>query len=317
VLLPKKEQEESVGDVRPISLVHNIAKNFSKILALRLALCLPKLVSSNQSTFIQKRCIHDNFVPVQSIIKDLHRRKTLAIFLKLDIAKVFDSISWAYLLEVLDKLRFRSRWRERISISLATSSSHILLNGSPGQPIKHEHELRQEDPLSPMLFILAIDPLQKILQLAAERGVLHPISLRSKGIKASLYADDAAIFVSPRKQDIASLKEILNFFGDTSGLCTNHQKTEVFPISCDGADLDDILEGFPATVKSLPCRYLRLPLHLKKMRHVDFLPLIDKVGGKLSGWKGKIMNKTARAQLVKLVLTSIFTYHATVFPFPK
>jgi hypothetical protein len=116
-----------------------------------------------------------------------------------------------------------------------------------------------------MLFILAIDPLQRILQLAAERGVLHPISPRSRGIKASLYADDTAIFVSPRKHDIAALKEILSFFREASGLCTNLQKTEVFPISHDGADLDDILEGFQAAVKFLPCRYLGLPLRLKKL----------------------------------------------------
>jgi hypothetical protein len=165
-----------------------------------------------------------------------------------------------------------------------------------------------------MLFILAIDPLQRILQLVAERGVLHPITSRLRGIKASLYDDDAAIFVSPRKQDIVALKEILSFFREASGLCINLQKIKVFSISCDGADLDEILEGFPATVKSLPYRYLRLPLHLKKLRRVDFLPLLDKVGGKLPGWKVKLMNMVARAQLVKSVVTSIVTYHATIFP---
>jgi hypothetical protein len=314
VLLPKKDTAESVGDFRPISLVQGIAKNFSKILALRLAPRLPELVSSNQSAFVQKRCIHDNFVLVQSIVKDLHRRKTPALFFKLDIAKAFDSVSWAYLLEVLDSLGFGPRWREWISISLATSSSQILLNGSPGRPIKHECGLRQGDPISPMLIILVIDPLQRILQLVAEGGVLHPITSRSRGIKASLYDDDAAIFVRPRKQDIAALKEILSFFGEASGLCINLQKNEVFSISCDGADLDEILEGFPAAVKSLPCRYLRLPLHLKILRWVDFLPLLDKVGGKLPGWKVKLMNMVARAQLVKSVVTSIVTYHVMIFP---
>jgi hypothetical protein len=53
VLLPKKDQTESVGDFRPISLVHSIAKKkVSKILALRLAPRLPDVVSSKQSAFI-------------------------------------------------------------------------------------------------------------------------------------------------------------------------------------------------------------------------------------------------------------------------
>jgi hypothetical protein len=50
---------------------------------------------------------------------------------------------------------------------------------------------------------------------------------------------------------------------------------------------------------------------------MDFMPLLDKVGGKLPGWNGKLMTKAARAQLVKSVLTSILTYHATVSPFPS
>jgi hypothetical protein len=62
---------------------------------------------------------------------------------------------------------------------------------------------------------------------------------------------------------------------------------------------------------------LGLPLHIKKPRRMDFVPLLDKVGGKLLGWKGKLMTKAARAQLVKSVLTPIVTYHAMVFPLPK
>jgi hypothetical protein len=79
-----------------------------------------------------------------------------------------------------------------------------------------------------MLFILAMNPLQKIFHMVVQKGVLSSISPRSRGIKASLYADDAAIFMKPQKQDIAALKEILEMFGQASGLCTNLQKTEVF-----------------------------------------------------------------------------------------
>jgi hypothetical protein len=41
-----------------------------------------------------------------------------------------------------------------------------------------------------MLFILAIDPLQRLLHVATKKGILHPISPRARGIKTSLYADD-------------------------------------------------------------------------------------------------------------------------------
>jgi hypothetical protein len=47
------------------------------------------------------------------------------------------------------------------------------------------------------------------------------------------------------------------------------------------------------------------------------MPLVDKVGGKLSRWKGKLMSKAARGQLVKSVLTAIVIYHAIVSPCPS
>jgi hypothetical protein len=60
-----------------------------------------------------------------------------------------------------------------------------------------------------MLFIVAMDPLQKFLHLASKRGLLHPIASRLVGVKTSLYNDAAAIFVHPSKQDTASLRETL------------------------------------------------------------------------------------------------------------
>jgi hypothetical protein len=65
VLIPKKSNPQRAADFRPISLTHNFAKIISKILANRLGPELNHLVSINQTTFIKKRCIHDNFVYVQ------------------------------------------------------------------------------------------------------------------------------------------------------------------------------------------------------------------------------------------------------------
>jgi hypothetical protein len=142
VLLPKKEEAHQIGDYGPINLMHSIAKIFSKILANRLAPRLPEMLSLSRSTFVKKRCIHDNFILIQSLLKEFHRKNTRALFVKLDIVKVFDSVSWAYILEVMERLGFSTRWREWISLALSTASSRILLNGIPGRPIKHERGLR-------------------------------------------------------------------------------------------------------------------------------------------------------------------------------
>jgi hypothetical protein len=149
----------------------------------KLAPKLQDMVSSIQSTFIKKRCIYDNFVLVQGLVKEFHRKKASALFIKLDIAKAFDSVSWAYLLEVLHALRFDTRWRDWISLILSLASSRVLLNEISGKPIKHERGIRQGDPISHMLFILAMDPLQRILQLTTDQEIMNPISTRARGIR--------------------------------------------------------------------------------------------------------------------------------------
>ena len=164
---------------------------------------------------------------------------------------------------------------------LATSSSWVLLNGVAGAPIKHGRGLRQGDPLSPLLFVLAIDPLSKILELATSIGLLRKIRRRGTILRTSLYADDAVIFVAPFKQDIQNLASILNGFGEVTGLRTNFQKSAVVPIQCGEVDLDDVLSGTPVERVSFPLKYLGLPLSVGSLRRADFQHLEDKTAGKM------------------------------------
>jgi hypothetical protein len=121
----------SVKNYRPISLVHSFAKLITKLLANRLAGRLNDLVSPVQSPFIKGRFIQDNFMLVQQTARYLHQQKQPRILLKLDITKAFDSVSWPLLLEVLKNLGFGQIWCDIISGLLTTSSTKVILNGSP------------------------------------------------------------------------------------------------------------------------------------------------------------------------------------------
>jgi hypothetical protein len=79
---------------------------------------------------------------VQQTTKFLHAQKQSRIMLKLDIMKAFDSMSWTFLMEVLERLGFGRIWRDILSGLLATSSTQILLNGIPSQSIMHHRGLR-------------------------------------------------------------------------------------------------------------------------------------------------------------------------------
>jgi hypothetical protein len=69
------------------------------------------IISSCQSAFIKSRSIHDNFMYVRNVARRLHRNRTPALLIKLDIAKAFDSVRWDYLLDFMQRRGFPPRWR--------------------------------------------------------------------------------------------------------------------------------------------------------------------------------------------------------------
>jgi hypothetical protein len=190
-------------------------------MANRLTPFLDVLVTTSQSVFVKGRCIHDNFIMVQHTIKLLHKRKVSSLFLKLDISKAFDSVAWSFLMEVLDHLGFGSRWKNLISCLLRTASTKVLVNGQPGEEIRHQRGLRQGDPLSPMLFILIMNVLNSLFLKAGEMELLQPLANRRQDQWISLYADDVALFIRPVEQEMNITMDILNKFGEASGLNTN------------------------------------------------------------------------------------------------
>jgi hypothetical protein len=95
------------------------------------------MIDMNQCAFIQKGCIHDNFMMVQQTARLLHRLKEPRVMLKLDIGQAFDSVSWPTLFEVLRKVGFSPRFQELVAILLSTASTRVMLNGEPGRLIWH------------------------------------------------------------------------------------------------------------------------------------------------------------------------------------
>ena len=100
----------------------------------------------------------------------------------------------------------------------------MLRNSVPCDPIKHGRGLRQGDSLSPLLFDLAIDPINHILHKATLQGRLHPLRGRDPITQTSLFADDAVVFVAPIKEYIQFLASTLTSVEDVTGLTANCQK---------------------------------------------------------------------------------------------
>jgi hypothetical protein len=106
VLIPKKDDAESITYFHPISLIHSFAKIIVKLLALRLVPHMSSIISTAQSAFIKRKGIHDNFMSVRNATRRYHNSKQPTLFLKLDITKALDLVRWEYLLNLLNILGF-------------------------------------------------------------------------------------------------------------------------------------------------------------------------------------------------------------------
>jgi hypothetical protein len=145
-----------------------------------------------------------------------------------------------------------------------------------------------------MLFILAMDPIQRVLDRATQEGLLQPMGKTPVRFRTSLYADDVAVFVKPNPRDILNLQNLLQSFGEATGLFTNMQKSVCYPIWCDDNTMQSVQATFARQIGQFPRRYLGLPLCLHRTRRVDEQILIDKIVVKLPGWNGRLLNKAGR-----------------------
>ena len=172
-LLPMVSGAERVGNFRPISLSNSIYLIIAKVLANRFKGLLGTLISPLQSAIVPGRQMSDSVVIAEEIIADWRRSCTAGFIWKVDFAKIYDSLDWRYLLNVLKHRGFPEVWIKWMKQCVCTPTFAVLVNSKPqGVWIHPQRGIRQGCPLAPLLFILAADTLAICTEQLCIRGYL-------------------------------------------------------------------------------------------------------------------------------------------------
>ncbi|XP_071933111.1 uncharacterized protein [Coffea arabica] len=178
VLIPKRLNPATFSDFQPISMCTFVNKIFTKVLANRLQGFLPGIISPEQSAFCPGRDITEHVLLAQEMIASLNRkaRGHNCIF-KVDMMKAFDRVSWWFLRQLLCKFGFDYRFILLILNNLSHSWFFVLVNGRARGFFQASRGIKQGDPLSPLLFILASEALSRGLNAQVADGSMAPYSL--------------------------------------------------------------------------------------------------------------------------------------------
>jgi hypothetical protein len=90
-----------------------VYKLVAKVLANKLKLVLPSIISHHQSAFVPGRLIMDNILIAFKALHSMNSRmsgKKGFMAVKVDMRKVYDGVEWPFLEAMMRTLGFEERW---------------------------------------------------------------------------------------------------------------------------------------------------------------------------------------------------------------
>ena len=315
-LVPKSTTASSLNDFRPIACCNLIYKLITKILANRLQMVINDLISLNQSAFLKGRQISDCSLLAHELIRDFNNPMGSRACMKIDLRKAFDSVNREFIYYILHCMGFPYTWIEWIQECISTPTFSVMVDGSPAGFFHSNRGIRQGDPLSPYLFVIAMEFWSISMDLAVAKGTIHPLKRGSPNqISHLLFADDMLVFCRADKKSLKELGNLFDVLKCNTGLSINKEKSKVF-FSKGCKHKTELADVLGCSHGALPVKYLGLPLSINYVKPNNFGCLFDKLRSKIEGWMTRVLSFAGRVELAKSVLLSSLNYWIQTFRLP-
>lgn len=311
-LLYKKGTKEELGNWRPITLLTTDYKVLAKVLTERLKKVIGAVVQSDQTCGVPGRSVSMNLALVRDIISWAEQRQLPLAILSLDQEKAFDRVSHSFLEATLRRMGFGPVFRAWVRLLYRKVFSRIGINGHFTGKVEQLGGVRQGCPLSPLLYVLSLEPLLGALRAAPSLSGVHLPGGGGVCAKVAAYADDTTLFVTSER-DFEVVGRILEEFCQLSGARVNVGKSSVMFFG-QWAERAEARGGFSICVDGL--KILGVRFFRGDSAKENWEARLKVVRGKIVRWNSRGLSLWGRLEVVKADLLPSLNYLAYVFPVP-
>ena len=221
------------------------------------------MISETQTTFMKDRQILDGVLIENEVVDEARKLKKELMLFKVDFEKAYDSVDWTYLDEVMRKMAFPVLWRKWIKECISTATTSVLVNGSPTHEFPLEKGLRQGDPLSPFLFLLAAEGLNVMMSGLVNTNLFEGYMLGTHNalvVSHLQFADDTLMLGVKSWGNVRALRAVLLLFETMFVLKVNFNKSMLVGVNISESWLVEAATLLNCKVGKVPFMYLSLSI---------------------------------------------------------
>ena len=145
---------------------------------------------------------------------------------------------------------------------VTTVSFSVLFNGERLQSFKPSRGIRQGDPISPYLFLLAAEGLSCLLNSRNQSSNLKGIKVAPSAptVNHLLFADDSLLFFKANEENAEEVKDAIKAYCNVSGQQVNVDKSSIlFAKGCSNSTREQIKDILQVRNESINEKYLGMP----------------------------------------------------------
>ncbi|OJT10530.1 Transposon TX1 uncharacterized 149 kDa protein [Trametes pubescens] len=322
----EKGELTKVVNYRPITLLNTDYKLLTKVLAVRLAAVAQDIVHPAQAGFVPGRRLHNHTQLARMMMEWAEVSEENGAIVALDQEKAYDKISHDYLWRVLDRFGIPESFTGIIKALYGSAVTSVVINGVTSKTYRIYRGVRQGDPLSCLLFDLAIEPLSAMIRKSAIRGFNIPNS--AVALKATLFADDTTVYLA-ESDDFTALQCVLDTWCSAAKAKFNIKKTEIIPIGAQEyrkemaetyrttGEWRNYPKGVHVAADGAPVRVLGAFMGNKVLQCEVWSAKLEKVDRALDKWRTGNMTLVGKKHAVQMVIGGMTQFLTNVQRMPE